>query len=129
MDVAPPSAAADVALRQLRAEQAPLVVDQVVDTLGALLSRMGHRCRGRCPVDAVSIQTPARIVPPRTRTGSTGLLVLDLTRRPEPLLELFGILRAVNRCTRLDRILVLPGHLDERPMFVDAPGYGFAVPA
>lgn len=89
-------------------------VDNVVDTIAAVLAWMGHRCRGTCPGETCSIEMSAWVVPRGRLAGSVGLVVLDITDRSEPLLDLFDTLRAVNRCTRVDRIRVLPGHMGGR---------------
>lgn len=80
-----------------------------VDTLAELLVRLGHTCRGRCPVEPFSLDGLICAIPRRPLPGSVALVLIDLSRRPEPLVELFRVLRAVNRCVRLDRIRVVPG--------------------
>ncbi len=79
-----------------------------VDTLVDLLVRLGHQCRGGCPDEPFSLDGLICVVPHRQVPGSMALVLIDLSHRPEPLVELFRVLRAVNRCVRLDRIRVVP---------------------
>lgn len=80
-----------------------------VDTLDELLVRLGHQCRGGCPDEPFSLQGLICVIPRRQLPGSVALVLFDLSLRPEPLVELFRVMRAVNRCVRLDRIRVVPG--------------------
>lgn len=78
-------------------------------TLGNLLVRLGHHCRGRCPSEPFSLDGLICVIPRRQLPGSVALVMIDFTHRPEPPVELFRVLRAVNSCVRLDRIRVVPG--------------------
>lgn len=89
-------------------------VGSVVGTLPAVLAWMGHRCRDMCPEESSSLETPTWIVPRQRLVGAVGLVVIDIAERPEPLCDLFALLRAVNMCTRVDRIRVLPGNTRRR---------------
>jgi len=78
------------------------------DTLGDVLFRLGHDCRGRCPGDPYSLVGLICVIPRRRFQASVSLIVIDLTYRPEPLIEMFRVLRAMNSCARLERIRVVP---------------------
>lgn len=80
-----------------------------VDTLGDVLFRLGHDCRGRCPSDPYSLDGLICVIPRRKLQASVALIVIDLTHRPEPLIEMFRVLRAMNNCARMERIRVVPG--------------------
>lgn len=97
-------------------------VDAYTDlgTLAALLARLGHRCRGRCPTEFVPLTGLICVVPGQHLPGSIALVLFDVVQRSEPLSELIDMLRAVNRCTRFDRIRVLLGDGGANP--VTLPG-------
>lgn len=80
-----------------------------VDTMGDLLVRLGHRCRGECPDEPFSLTGLIGVIPRRQLPGSVALVLVDLNQRPEPLVELFRVPLAINDCVRPDRIRVLPG--------------------
>ncbi len=80
-----------------------------VDTLGDVLFRLGHNCRGQCPNDPYSLDGLICVIPRRKLQASVALIVIDLTHRSEPLVEMFRVLRAMNNCARLERIRVVPG--------------------
>lgn len=79
-----------------------------IDTLGELLTVLGHQCRHQCPQESISLEGFMCVIPRRRAPATAALVLLDVNQRSEPLIELFRVLRAVNNCTRLDRIRVLP---------------------
>ncbi len=72
-----------------------------------LLEHLGHRCSGRCPNQAFTLEGLVCVIPRRELPTSVVLVLFDLNQRPEPLVEIIRMLRAVNRCVRGDRIRVL----------------------
>ncbi len=79
------------------------------ETIGDLLLRLGHHCRGQCPSDPYSLEGLICVIPRRKLQASVALVLIDLTDRPEPLIEMFRVLRAINNCAKLERIRVVPG--------------------
>lgn len=79
-----------------------------LETLGNLLSDLGHQCSGACPGRTLTLDGLVWVIPRRGLPTSVALVLFDLNQRPEPLVELIRTLRAVNQCVRVDRIRVLP---------------------